>query len=113
MTAEIESNTAARIQLLDVDLPGTVTMVGGGVEVRTQGVHSVLESMRIKVDEIVILEANEVERMFGFAAHDTDTTLQGEHILDTAIVDGIEGGMINLERLPQAATADCRWGSRQ
>ena len=42
------------------------------------------------MNEIVILEANEVERMFRFASHDANTTLQSEQILDAAIVDRIE-----------------------
>ena len=65
-------------------------MVGGCVEVWSQSVHSVLESVRIKMNEIVVLKPNEVKRMFGFASHDTNTTVQSEEVLDAAVVDGVE-----------------------
>ena len=65
-------------------------MVGGCVEVWSQSVHSVLESVRIKMNEIVVLKPNKVKRMFWFSSHDTNTTVQSEEVLDAAVVDGVE-----------------------
>ena len=65
-------------------------MICLSVEIWNIHINFILKSMGIQMDQIVVLKSDKVEGMLGFSANDSKATLQGQQVLDAAVVDGVE-----------------------
>lgn len=87
---DVKAQAAARIHFRDFHFPRRIAMKARQRKVFHVDVYHILAVMWVKVNEFVVLVADEIQRMLWSSADNSDTPLKAEHRLQAITVNRIQ-----------------------